>query len=247
VSTVFASPIEFALVCLVLLVAETVYVLLGFGAGLIAVGGVALFMPEIRDIVVLLLLINLPPELWVVRSSWRQIHWRGVSWIGAGVAAGVPLGTWLLRWGEPTLLLDLLGVVLVGAGGAFLLLPERGLVRWPRGTEPAAGLVSGILAGLFGTGGPPLILYYQLSRVDKTVFRGSLMAIFLLVSLIRLPAYAVAGLLTSERLLSAACVLPVVAVAMVAGHHIHVTVEEMTFRRMVSAALVLIGLVLLVR
>ena len=38
--------------------------LLGFVAGLVAVGALALLVPDIRDVVVLLLLVNLPAELF---------------------------------------------------------------------------------------------------------------------------------------------------------------------------------------
>ena len=59
------------------------------------------------------------------------------------------------------------------------------------------GLSSGLLTGLFGTGGPPLVLYYQLSGADKAAFRGNLMAIFLLMTLVRVPSYAGMGLITA--------------------------------------------------
>ena len=121
--TVFTSAPQFLLVCLVLAVAEAVYVLLGFGAGLIAVGSLALLLPELRDAVVILLLVNLPAELYVVRSSWREISWRGVLILFAGVAIGIPLGSWILRWGDPVFLLTVLGVFLVTVGAVFILFP----------------------------------------------------------------------------------------------------------------------------
>lgn len=95
--TVFTSVPEFLVVCLVLALAEAVYVLLGFGAGLIAVGALALLLPELRDVVVVLLLVNLPAELWVVIRSRRDISWRGVLLLFAAIAVGIPIGTWLLR------------------------------------------------------------------------------------------------------------------------------------------------------
>ena len=113
IETVFASLPQFLLVCLILAAAEAVYVLLGFGAGLIAVGSWALLLPELRDAVVILLLVNLPAELYIVRTSWRQISWRGVLILFAGVAVGIPLGSWFLRWGDPSFLLTVLGFFLV--------------------------------------------------------------------------------------------------------------------------------------
>lgn len=246
IETVFASAPQFLAACLILAAAETVYVLLGFGAGLIAVGLLALLMPELRDVVVILLLVSLPAEIWVVRSSWRIISWRSVLVIFAGVAVGIPLGTWLLRWGNPGALLTALGVFLVAVGSVFLVLNRPPGRRLPAWVAPHVGLVSGILTGLFGTGGPPLILYYQLSGADKAAFRGNLMAVFLLMTLVRVPSYAVFGLITVERMWSALAVLPAVVLGAFIGNRVHVRIEEATFRSLVSVALVVIGVLLLV-
>jgi uncharacterized membrane protein YfcA len=243
--TVFSSPLEFVIACLALACAEAVYVLLGFGAGLIAVGSLALFMPELRDVVVMLLLVNLPAELWVVGSSWRRIEWRGVGMIFAGIVVGIPLGALFLKLGEPTFLLTLLGGVLVMAGSAFLGTPKQAGRALPRWLAPPTGLISGLLTGLFGTGGPPLIFYYQLRGVDKTVFRGNLMALFLLMTVIRVPSYGALGLITGPRVVSAAAVLPAVLLGAFVGNSIHLRLDEASFRRVVSVALVLIGIVLL--
>lgn len=244
--TIFESLPQFLLVCLILAVAETIYVLLGFGAGLVAVGSLALVLPELRDAVVLLLLVNLPAEVFVVRASWKAINWRGVLVLFAGVGAGIPIGSWLLRSGEPAFLLTLLGLFLILVGAFFIIRPRLGLAPPPGWVAPPVGLFSGLLTGLFGTGGPPLIAYYQLSGVEKAVFRGNLMAIFLLMTAVRVPSYAVLGLIDGPRLWSALLVLPAVLVGAVAGNRIHLSLDESTFRRLVSAAMIALGLLLLV-
>ena len=244
--SIFESAPQFLMACAVLAVAEAVYVLLGFGAGLIAVGALALLLPDLTDAVVLVLLVNLPAELFVVRRSWNHIQWRGVASLFAAIAVGIPIGTWLLRWGEPRLLLTLLGLVLVGVGALFLVRPTGRAAIGGRWAEAPVGLVSGLLTGLFGTGGPPLILYYQLKGVDKAVFRGTLMAIFLLMTVVRVPSYAVFGLITTPRLLSSLAVLPAVLLGAYLGQRVHLRLDELQFRRLVSLALVAIGLVLLI-
>jgi len=245
IETVFASLPQFLLVCLILAAAEAVYVLLGFGAGLIAVGSLALLLPELRDAVVILLLVNLPAELYIVRTSWRQISWRGVLILFAGVAVGIPLGSWLLRWGDPSFLLTVLGFFLVAVGAIFVLSPSRRSSSHHPWVAPPVGLLSGILTGLFGTGGPPLVLYYQLGGADKTTFRGHLMAIFLLMTTVRVPSYAALGLINAPRLWSALAVMPAVLLGAFIGNRIHLSLEEDSFRRLVSTALLIIGLLLL--
>ena len=245
--TVFSSWPEFLGICLVLVVAEIVYVSFGFGAGLIAVGLSAAIHPEIKDIAVILLLINIPIEILVVRNAWSKIPWSGVLMICLGVLAGVPLGTWILSIGKPTIVLSILGGVLILAGLAFLCIPLHAKVRWAAWSAPPTGLVSGFLGGLFGTGGPPVIIYYRLSGVEKAVFRGSLMAVFLIIALVRVPSYIVGGLITEPRLWSALAVVPAVILGAFLGSRIHIKLGEEKFRRIVSVVLVLIGVLLLFR
>lgn len=246
VDTIFGSPWEFLAVCLVLAVAEAIYVLLGFGAGLVAVGTLALLLPDVRDGVVILLLVNLPVELYVVLSSWREVVWRGVAVLMIGIALGIPVGAWMLRWGNPGFLLVVLGGVLLAVGGVFLVLPADRTRRWPGWVVAPVGLTSGLLTGLFGTGGPPLVLYYQLAGLDKAAFRGNLMAVFLLMTVIRVPSYAGMGLITAERMWSSLAVLPAVLIGAWLGNSLHLRIEEQTFRRLVAGALVALGVLLLV-
>lgn len=246
VETLFSSPAELLLVALIVAAAQAVYVLLGFGAGLVSVGCLVLLLPDVRDAVVLLLLVCLPAELGVVRSSWKSISWRGVAALLVGIGAGIPLGAWLLRFGKPSFLLVVLGAFLVLSGVAFLRSPSARRGGWPPWVAPGVGLVSGVLTGLFGTGGPPLVLYYRASGADKAAFRGNLMAVFLLQTAVRVPVYALLGLIAAAHLVSALLLLPAVALGAWLGHRVHLGLAESGFRRLVSAALLLIGLLLLV-
>lgn len=246
-TTIFDSTTQFVLTCAVLAFAEAVYVLLGFGSGLIAVGCLALVLPEIQDVVVLILLVNIPAELYVVRSTFKSISWRGVLTICAGIAVGVPVGTVVLQRSRPEIILVVLGVLLVLVGGAFLLAPRQRAIRWPVWAAPPVGLLAGVLGGTFGTGGPPLILYYQLSGADKRAFRANLMAIFLIITCVRVPSYALGGLITTDRLLAALAALPAVLIGAWLGNRVHLKLSEPTFRRIVCVALILLGALLLVQ
>jgi uncharacterized membrane protein YfcA len=183
----------------------------------------------------------------VVATSWRRIVWRGVIWVLGGVAVGIPVGAAVLSWGQPVVLLTSLGVILVAVGALFLALPSGAVVDWPGWSRPVVGALSGVLTGLFGTGGPPLIVYYQLQGLDKAAFRGTLMTLFLAMTAIRVPSYVALDLVTPVRLWSSLAVLPAVLVGAAIGHHLHLRLSERTFRRLVSLALMAIGLLLLAR
>ena len=246
--TIFTTPLQYAITCGVLVVAQLVYVLFGFGSGLIAVGTLALVFPDLRDVVVMLLLVNLPAELGVVWSSRRDIRWRPIAQLGVGIGLGIPLGTWFLHGWDVTVVLTVLGWFLVATGLIFVRLPSSERRRRPpTWLAGPTGLLSGTLTGLFGTGGPPVIIWYQLLGLGKTAFRGNLMTIFLLMSLIRVPSYLVGGLITGPRLLSTLAVLPAVLGGAWLGHRLHVNISEVLFQRLVSGLMALLGLVLLLR
>ena len=137
--TIFATPLEFAVTCLVLLAAQVVYVLFGFGSGLIAVGTLALVFPEFKDVVVLLLLVNLPAELWVCGQSRRHIRWRPIAVLGTGIALGIPLGAYILRVSNPGIVLVVLGWFLMAVGVIFLRLPGGGKFQPPGLGRPPHG------------------------------------------------------------------------------------------------------------
>ena len=102
--------------------------------------------------------------------------------------------------------------------------------------------MAGVLSGLFGTGGPPLIVWYHLRAEGKAAFRNNLMALFLLISLVRLPSYVANDLVTGERLYSSLLVLPAVFLGAFIGNRIHVQMSEKLFRTLVSALLIVLGL-----
>ena len=245
--TIFTSGLDFVLACAILVVAQLVYVLFGFGAGLIAVGSLALFMPGIQDVVVLLLLVNLPAEAVVAWQARKEVRWRPILGLGVGIGLGIPVGAMILRSGDPSVVLTVLGWFLIGVGILFLRLPEGGRIQPPAWLGPPTGVVSGVLTGLFGTGGPPLIVWYHLSAASKAAFRGSLMTIFLLKTFVRVPSYVAAGLVTETRLWSSLAVLPAVLFGAWLGHRLHVKVPEPVFRRMVAGLLAVLGAVLLIR
>ncbi len=241
---IFETWTQFLLTCGILVVAQLVYVLFGFGSGLIAVGSLALLFPDIRDVVVLLLLVNLPAELWVTWKTRTEVRWRPIGILSIGIGLGIPAGAIILRNSEPHIILTALGFFLVLVGFIFLRLPAAGKISPPVWAAPPTGLLSGLLTGMFGTGGPPLIIWYHLSAPNKAAFRSNLMTIFLLMTVIRVPSYAAAGMITPKHLYSMVAVMPAVFIGAWIGNRLHLDVSEIWFRRMVSALLVVLGLML---
>jgi uncharacterized membrane protein YfcA len=246
-ATFFSSYPQLILACLVVFVAQTIYVLFGFGLGLIGVGLLAMFIQPITDVVVLLLFIALPAEIYVLCKSWKHISWRGIIAIISGVAGGTVVGTMVLRYGDPHIILTILAVFLIISGIIFLFIESDIVIHWPSWCAPLIGILSGLLSGMFGTGGPPLIFYYQLSGMKKHIFRGQLMTLFFLMALVRFTTYSFSGLITTTRFISAIYIFPDILLGIWLGNSIHIQISEKKFRKMVSIALIIIGIILLTK
>jgi uncharacterized membrane protein YfcA len=97
---------------------------------------------------------------------------------------------------------------------------------------------------MFGTGGPPVIIFLRAYRLDKAGFRSTLLTFFLLMSLMRAGTYAAAGLITTDHALAAALLLPGSVVGIIVGTIIHDRISEHRFRKAVSVLLVALGVLL---
>ena len=245
--TFFTSYSQLILTGLIVLIAQAIYVLFGFGLGLVGVGLLAMFIQPVTNIVVLLLFIALPAEIYVLCKSWKNISWRGIIAIISGVAGGTVVGTMVLRFGEPDIILTILGLFLIVSGLIFLFMESDIVIHWPVWCAPLIGILSGLLSGMFGTGGPPLIFYYQLSGMKKHAFRGQLMTIFFLMALVRFTTYSFSGLITTTRFISAIYVFPAILLGIWLGNSIHIQISEKRFRKMISIALFIIGVILLAK
>lgn len=246
--TLFPGLTELILTALVFCGAQTVYALYGFGSGMISVALLAFVLPDLPGIVALLLLANLPTELWIAWRDRKNIRLRGAGWALAGMAVGIPAGSLLLSAGAGhPVLVRVLGVV-VALFGLWL-----GWEAWkgvhlrmalPRGSGAVAGLLGGLLGGMFGTGGPPLILYFQVSGLDKADFRATLLGLFLVMALLRVPIYVGTGLIDGVVLLSTLAVLPAGLLGLALGTWLHAVVPERHFRLGVGGLLAVLGVLL---
>jgi uncharacterized membrane protein YfcA len=258
----FPTMMSFVLACLVMLAAQLIYATVGFGAGMFSIALLAMLLPDFTGSVAVLLLLTFVTEVWVLLHAWREARMRLLLGLLPAMAVGLWLGTETLVSGDPTDLKRGLGVF-IAAAGAWFLYRERGTYAEPSNdgeNAPTAGarrgagiswcsvtgLTSGVLGGLFGTGGPPVIAFLKQHRLAKGAFRATLLWYFMVMSVIRAGAYVRAGVLTTDILHAGLWLLPASATGTVLGLVIHRRISERSFSMGVSMLLIALGLALLV-
>lgn len=228
----------------ILLAAYLIRGITGFGSGLISVPLLALFLP-LQFVVPLILLLDFTASIVIGGLNFKRVHWNEIGILIPFGIVGVVLGTSLLVKLPPEPMLIALAVfVFVFAVRSLLNL--HGDKPISRGWAVPASLTGGTVGGLFGTGGPPYVIYLSHRIRDKGELRATLSALFFTEGLTRIASFLVAGLLVTPKVWVAYLVsLPLVMGALYLGGHVHVSLSRDQMTRLVGVLLLVSSVSLL--
>lgn len=219
----------------------------GFGSGLVAVPLLALQLP-LTFVVPLILLTDFTASLVLGGLNLKQVDWREIRRLMPPGLIGVAVGTLLLVSLPKT-------PMLVGLGSFVILFALRNLLLSGRDPKPIstrwawpAGLIGGTVGALFGTGGPPYVIYLSHRLADKGLLRATFSGLFFFEGLARIFSFGISGLLLDSALLWAyLAAMPVALVALWLGSHVHTRLSNAQMMKLISLILLGSGLSLYVK
>lgn len=218
----------------------------GFGEALIAVPLMSMFLP-MGLAVPLAVMMSILVALVVLVQDHSKVHFRSAGWLLLFAAMGIPVGLFMLFFGNETVIKVVLGGVII-AYSLYTLLGKNDF-RLRRDSKLwlfVCGFLSGVFGGAYGVNGPPLVVYGNLRRWDAQYFRATLQAYFLPAGLISMIGYAGNGMITRELMLDFAYALPAIIPAIFLGRRLNKMIRGDRFYKYVYAGLIAIGLVLIV-
>ncbi|UOG92450.1 MAG: sulfite exporter TauE/SafE family protein [Candidatus Thiothrix sulfatifontis] len=210
----------------------------GFGSGLIAVPLLALFLP-LTFVVPLILLLDFTASLVMGGLNLKRVQWREVGMLIPFSLIGVMVGTQLLvNLPLTPMLLILAAFIFVFAVRSLLNLKgEKPVSAW--WAIPAA-FTGGTVGGLFGTGGPPYVIYLNHRIQDKTLLRATFSALFFIEGTVRIATFFIAGLLMAQTVWwNALFALPLMLGALWLGGHVHTGLTQTHMTRLIGVLLLL--------
>lgn len=229
----------------VLTLAYVVRGLAGFGSGLISIPLLVLLLP-LQAVVPLVVLLDYTASVVQGTSSRRDVRWREIVPLLPFSMVGVLVALLVLRTTSAAAMSQALGVfVLFFAIYQFFGIKTSG--RYSRGWAALAGGSGGLIGTLFGTGGPFYVIYFRLRGLGKSEMRATFAATFLIDGGWRLVGYAASDYFTFDFLLTALMALPVMAVALHVGGHVHTRISHQAFERAISLLLLCSGIALLAK
>jgi uncharacterized membrane protein YfcA len=234
---------QLPLLLLVILLASFTHSLAGFGSALVAMPILAKML-GLQIAAPLVALVVPTIELLLLLRYRKSLNLRMVWRLLSGAIVGIPFGVWSLRQVDERTVLTVLGVVtiLYALYALFnLKLPELRHSLWPFGF----GLVAGLLNGAYNTSGPPIVLYGDCRRWEPTEFKANLQGFFTVSGLWVIFNHAFNGNLTTfvwqRYFLSWIAIGPGIWLGLKMDQHIH----EATFRKIVLALLIFLGIMLI--
>ena len=239
-------PASFGLVLFLAFLVESA---VGFGSALVTVSLGGHLMPLDRLFPVFQPL-SLILSLTLVVRGRAHINTRFLfREVIPAMLPGVVVGMALFRLGPPDALL-------LGVGVAIAVLASFELQRTLRGQEAAplppvvrvvVLLFAGVIHGLFGVSGPPVVWVATRTLPDKTEFRATLALLWLVLSILLVAGYVVDGTLRLPQLEQSALLAVPLVLGFVVGNLLHVHVPQRAFRLAVCVLLVVAGLALVLR
>jgi len=226
-------------------VAYSVFTLVGFGSALMASAPLALVMPVARVIPMLAILDFAGSSLrgWRARKA---VAWEAFRQLFPGMLLGQLLGVVVLARLPAGMMAVALGVFVVSQGlrGFISRNDPPGIPSYP---AFAYGLFGGVLGGLFGSGGFVYAAYLERRLEKREAFRATQALLIALSTGWRIILCISVGLLDFKLLLTAAAFVPAMALGIHIGHRIDLRMSREQLFRLLNGLLVASGLSLIVR
>jgi uncharacterized membrane protein YfcA len=230
-------PEQYLAAFFILLFAYFIRGITGFGSGLIAIPLLAHFLP-LSFVVPMVLVIDFIASVALSRHARMQVQWIEIRRLIVPSIAGMMIGAFLLVNLAREPLLIGLGSFVIFFGLRYLLNihGEQNISRW---WSLPTGLSGGLIGAMFGTGGPPYVVYLSHRLHDKTMLRGTLSGLFMIEGALRVVTFLVMGLFVQPHMLEAIVLsIPVMAIGLALGNKVHLGISH-------RQQLALIGLLLI--
>ena len=107
----------------------------------------------------------------------------------------------------------------------------------PRAASAAAMLGAGIIHGIYAAGGPLLVYAIGREGLGKKAFRSTLSMVWIVLNIILVTRFVLAGEYDREVALEILMLVPTVPLGIVLGEWVHYRVDERTFKLVVLVLL----------
>ena len=170
----------------------------GFGFGIFIMTALPFLMPSYGEAVTLSGLLSLTSATVVMVKYLKYVTWKRLLPIFGAFVLMSTLAICLLDKIEGRMMRMILGGMLVVISLYFSFFKEKlqKIIRPTGGWQLGTGSASGIMGGLFGMHGPPVVLYLISSEPDKDHYMGMIQTYAVITNVAMLAVRALKGYVT---------------------------------------------------
>lgn len=216
--------------------------LIGFAGALIALPFLLIVMPLPTAIAYLSIFYFISTPYYIYKER-KNIDKQLLKKLATSSLVGVVAGIILLVYAKPLLLKKALGVFII----LFVLNNLRPKIDLQMGSKMKYffGFLGGFFSGVFSTGGPLYVMIVKNATPDVRTFRATMFGVLGLVTLVRLPALAIGGILTVNQLYNAMYVIPFFVFSIFLGKKVYTRLNENILKNIILGLLGLSGFMLI--
>jgi len=218
--------------------------LIGFGYGIIAVALLLLFL-DIKLVVPTIAILDFLTVSFLSLRYRKHIRRDLLLPILLGGLIGVVLGSCILISVDSLLLKKLFGVLVV-LFSLRISFRKGEHVKLNKVFGFPVGLISGLVSSMFGSGGPPVVIYFYHQIKEKEFYRATLLSYFVFLGLWKLNVFLFSGLLNWQILNFSLYLFPSLIIGTVTGLKLHTKINESLFRKIVTFFLLFTGVTLII-
>ncbi len=219
---------------------------IGFGFGIFIMTALPFLMPSYGEAVTLSGLLSLTSAAVVMFRYLKYVTWKRFLPIVASFVIFSTLAICMLDKIEGHAMRMILGIVLIIISLYFSFFKDKlqKIIRPTSGWQLGAGAASGVMGGLFGMHGPPVVLYLVASEPDKDHYMGMIQTYAFVTNLTMLAVRAWNGYVTPTVSTTYIYGLIGLAVGVLAGNWAYNRIPNRIFTYVVYAYIAISGLVI---
>lgn len=234
--------------CFVVVLSYSIRGSAGFGGATVPLLAIAL---SLKVVVPLVTFLGLLSSVAILARDHRYIAWRDTLRIMPYCFVGSMIGLYFFTILDARTLGYGLAILVITYGSCSFIatLHPVAAPRLPMAViVPVAGTAAGFIGSMFGAmAGIFFAIYLDILKFAKSEFRATMAAILFALGIFRGTGYVAVGAYDRETLIVCAAALPLMAIGIYFGQHIHANLNQRAFRRFVALVMIASGAPLLLR
>ena len=233
---------QLILLAAITLCASYIQSVAGFGFGIFAM----IFLPHIllyTEANVLSTMLSALTSFSVAIAMRKHIHWKNIIFPLAGCLVTMIISVNFIKTQKNETLSLLLGIALFSLSIYFLLFSKKIKIKptWYAGF--IAGILSGIMGGMFAMSGPPVVVYFVQSEEDTKNYLATISGYFIFSDSISILTKASAGFITVNVWVGLAVGLTGMLIGSLVGKRARDKIKPETLKKAVYGLMAVSGVV----